>query len=67
MAGLHGAPNEVFDLAKSHDVFEVFSDVFGVIKTNSLAQRVPPLFIPHPPNFACDITRLNGTLNVLAY
>jgi anti-sigma B factor antagonist len=27
LAGLHGAPKEVFELAKLHDVFQIFPDV----------------------------------------
>jgi anti-sigma B factor antagonist len=32
LAGLHGAPKEVFELAKLHDVFQIFPDVPGAMK-----------------------------------
>ncbi len=32
LAGLHGAPKEVFELAKLHDVFQIFPDVQGAMK-----------------------------------
>ena len=35
LAGLHGAPKEVFELAKLHDVFEIFPDVPAAMKGNS--------------------------------
>ena len=35
LAGLHGAPKEVFELAKLHDVFEIFPDVAAAMQTNS--------------------------------
>ncbi|MBL4665268.1 MAG: STAS domain-containing protein [Nitrospinaceae bacterium] len=35
LAGLHGAPKEVFELAKLHDVFEIFPDVAAAMKANS--------------------------------
>ena len=34
LAGLHCAPKEVFELAKLHDVFEIFSDVAAAMKVN---------------------------------
>ena len=35
LAGLHGAPKEVFELAKLHNVFEIFPDVAAAMKVNS--------------------------------
>ncbi|MEK9628766.1 MAG: STAS domain-containing protein [Nitrospinota bacterium] len=35
LAGLHGAPKEVFELAKLHDVFEIYPDVPAAMKKNS--------------------------------
>jgi len=35
LAGLHSAPKEVFELAKLHDVFEIFPDVAAAMKVNS--------------------------------
>ena len=35
LAGLYGAPKEVFELAKLHDVFEIIPDVAAYIKANS--------------------------------
>jgi anti-sigma B factor antagonist len=35
LAGLHGAPKEVFELVKLHDVFEIFPDVAAAMKVNS--------------------------------
>jgi anti-sigma B factor antagonist len=32
LAGLHGSPKEVFELAKLHDVFEIFPDVTAAMK-----------------------------------
>ena len=34
LAGLHGAPKEVFELAKLHNVFEIFPDVAAAMKVN---------------------------------
>ncbi|HCG73572.1 MAG TPA: anti-sigma factor antagonist [Nitrospina sp.] len=35
LTGLHGAPKEVFELAKLHNVFEIFPDVAAAMKVNS--------------------------------
>jgi anti-sigma B factor antagonist len=35
LASLQGAPKEVFELAKLHDVFEIFPDVAAAMKANS--------------------------------
>ncbi len=35
LAGLHGGPKEVFELAKLHDIFEIFPDVGAAMKANS--------------------------------
>lgn len=35
LAGLQGAPKEVFEMAKLHDVFEVYADVPSAIKSLS--------------------------------
>lgn len=35
LAGLQGAPKEVFEMAKLHDVFEVYADVPAAIKSLS--------------------------------
>lgn len=32
LAGLQGAPKEIFELAKLHDVFEIFPDVAAAMK-----------------------------------
>ena len=34
LAGLHGAPKEVFELVKLHNVFEIFPDVAAAMKVN---------------------------------
>ncbi|MDC1122443.1 STAS domain-containing protein [Nitrospinaceae bacterium] len=35
LTGLHGAPKEVFELAKFRNVFEIFPDVAAAMKVNS--------------------------------
>jgi hypothetical protein len=35
LASLHGAPKEVFELAKFHNAFEIFPDVAAAMKVNS--------------------------------
>ena len=35
LTGLHGAPTEVFELTKLHNIFEIFSDVAAAMKVNS--------------------------------
>lgn len=33
LAGLQGAPREVFEMAKLHDVFEIFADASSAVKS----------------------------------